>query len=363
MTDRTSPLYIVCSPCRGAGKTLLSRLLTEFHVLEDQRVAAYDLADEGPRLADFLPQLTTSADIGDIFGQMAFFEPLIAANDYTRIIDVGHRAFMRFFAVAEEIGLFEEARRRAIEPLILFLIDPADPKSPASWASIRRRFADQSLLAVRNRIEPRETWHCDPLPAESTPPVSLEIPLLRFSLKSLIDRKTSSFSELWRAAPTDLPAALQDELRDWLEIVFFQFRKLELTLKDLDLPTQIATPPSRRSRTPARSAGGVPYEVLNFAPKQLRGEAIPMDRSGDAIIGMLQSAGRQLRSAESRIDQLEMEMECVRNRAVRAESWLDLARKEIEEKLVGPAAATRLQIDDLDAWSSPQASSGGDVIE
>jgi len=80
MNDKTTPLYVVCSPCRGVGKTLVSRLLTEFYVLDRRPVAAYDLADEGPQLADYLPQFTTISDIGDIFGQMAFFERLIAAK-------------------------------------------------------------------------------------------------------------------------------------------------------------------------------------------------------------------------------------------------------------------------------------------
>ena len=71
MTDKTSPLYIVCSPYRCVGKTLVSRLLAEFYVLDDRPVAAYDLADEGPQLADYLPQFTTVADIGDIFGLRA----------------------------------------------------------------------------------------------------------------------------------------------------------------------------------------------------------------------------------------------------------------------------------------------------
>ena len=37
------------------GKTLLSRLLIEFHDVDDRPVAAFDLAEEGPRLADFMP--------------------------------------------------------------------------------------------------------------------------------------------------------------------------------------------------------------------------------------------------------------------------------------------------------------------
>jgi hypothetical protein len=40
MNDKTTPLYVVCSPCRGVGKTLVSRLLTEFYVLDRRPVAA-----------------------------------------------------------------------------------------------------------------------------------------------------------------------------------------------------------------------------------------------------------------------------------------------------------------------------------
>ena len=99
MTDQTTPLYVVCSPCRRVGKTLVSRLLTEFYVVDDRPVAAFDLADEGPQLADYLPDITTIADIGDTRGQMAVFERLIADNEGARIIDLSHRVFKNFFTV------------------------------------------------------------------------------------------------------------------------------------------------------------------------------------------------------------------------------------------------------------------------
>jgi hypothetical protein len=99
MTGKTTPLYVVCSPRRCVGKTLVSRLLTEFYVIDDRPVAAFDLADEGPQLADYLPEITTIADIGDTRGQMAFFEGLIADNDGAKIIDLAHRAFDTFFTV------------------------------------------------------------------------------------------------------------------------------------------------------------------------------------------------------------------------------------------------------------------------
>ena len=96
MTGKTTPLYLVCSPCRCVGTTLVSRLLTEFYVVDDRPVAAFDLADEGPQLADYLPEFATIADIGDVRDQMALFDRLIAEKDTPRVIDVSHRAFQEF---------------------------------------------------------------------------------------------------------------------------------------------------------------------------------------------------------------------------------------------------------------------------
>ena len=55
----------------------------------------------------------------------------------------------------------------------------------------------------------------------------------------------------------------------------------------------------------------------------------------------------QLGAAEDRINRLETEIERVRYRAVRAESWLEQAQEEIEEKLIEPATAARSKLDDL----------------
>jgi hypothetical protein len=75
MSENPTPLYVVCSPRTRVGKTLVSRLLTEFYFVDDRHVAAFDLADEGPQLVDYLPEITTVVDIRDIRGQVAFFRP------------------------------------------------------------------------------------------------------------------------------------------------------------------------------------------------------------------------------------------------------------------------------------------------
>jgi hypothetical protein len=351
MNDKTSPLYVVCSPCRGVGKTLVSRLLTEFYVLDRRPVVAYDLADEGPQLADYLPQFTTISDIGDIFGQMAFFERLIADNDRrANVIDLSHRTFNSFFTVVEKIRFFEEARRRAIEPLILFIIDPG-PKSPKAYASLHR-LMEASLLPVWNRADPSAISDYHAPPDANAIPTSLEIPLLGFSLRALIDRQAFSFCEFTRAKPADLPDALDDELRDWVETVFFQFRKLELMLGCVAASTPVLA--LRRPRTIRRLSPPLPavrgepqrdarpgVQTRQSAPdrRTLRGpqfrqrrDGVPTEQCGGPIVEMLGS--------ELKIESIRSER---RSSASRTPSWL----KKIVEKLLKPATAARSKIDDL----------------
>jgi chromosome segregation ATPase len=102
-----------------------------------------------------------------------------------------------------------------------------------------------------------------------------------------------------------------------------------------------------------------PEQVLKFVPKeQPRSYAPLVEEAGEAIIAKIQKAAdlsnencdramklahklsMQLRAAEERINQLEAEIELFRNRAARAEGWLQTIQKEIEEKLITPRSAS-----------------------
>ena len=102
----------------------------------------------------------------------------------------------------------------------------------------------------------------------------------------------------------------------------------------------------------------VPEQVVKFEPKaRPRSYDTPLDEAGQAIIAKIQRAAElanencdramklahklsmQLRAAEDRVNQLEAEVEFLRDRAVRAEHWLQTIQKEIEEKLITPRSA------------------------
>ncbi len=220
-----SPIYIVCSPSRQVGKTLLARLLAEHYLAEGRPLAAVDLADEGPRLSDFLPDHTRIANIDDVQGQMQLFDGLLEDNTMVKVIDVSYRAFKSFFTVASKINLFAEARRRSIEPLILFLIDP-DPDTAKAYGWLRQRFKGTALLPVRNLLVAKGLPHGTTFAHASTIAVSLEIPVLSPATRSLVARERFSFAEMDRHASD----RAREELRTWLRRMRCQLREIELGL-------------------------------------------------------------------------------------------------------------------------------------
>jgi hypothetical protein len=93
-----------------------------------------------------------------------------------------------------------------------------------------------------------------------------------------------------------------------------------------------------------------PEEVRKFAPKRPRSDGDSMDESGQAVLAMLQKAADlsndncdramamahklsiQLRAAEERVRELELETRHYQDRAQRAEKWLIRIYNDIEER-------------------------------
>jgi hypothetical protein len=226
-----APLYVVCSPNRQVGKTMLARLLAEHYTADARPVAAFDLSDEAPGLADYLTRHVTIPSIQDTRGQVRFFDGLIETAKIPKIIDLSHREFANFFTIVDKIGLFEEAQRRAIEPLILFLID-SSPIAAKAYGLLRRRFAGISLLPVRNLTVAKGLPYCASFPHASRLVVSLEIAMLGPAARAFVEREKFSFLNLPKQASpyADMSARTRAELDAWFRRARFQFRELELSL-------------------------------------------------------------------------------------------------------------------------------------
>jgi hypothetical protein len=217
------PLYIIASPRPRVGKTLIARLLIEFIRASDRALIGYDLEPREPALAGHFPDLVSTVDIADTRGQMALFDRLITSPPRTTIIDLGYGSFDKFFAVMTEIGFVQAARRRLIEPIILFVSDPA-PATVRSYAELRRQLGTTAVVPVHNESVSVMFTKADFPPTRAEYGV-IRIPRLSPIVRGVIDRPSFSFG----AYMTERPGG-PTEIHGWIATIFTEFRELELRL-------------------------------------------------------------------------------------------------------------------------------------
>ena len=249
---RQGVLYIVVSPRPQVGKTFIARLLADFLRVERRAPRAFDLNPGGDALRDYLPAWTIAADIGDTRGQMALFDRLIEDDDSAKVVDVGHAAFERFFAIAGEIGFFDEARRHDVEPIVLFAADP-HRSAVAAYADLQRRFPDLVLVPVFNEmiLKGRNVREQYPFTREATVP--LLITMLAPLLKSQMEIASYSFADVHDRMPTEIPVALGYELQTWTRRIFVAFREIDLRLLLEQLRPSLAQSRTTAATSPERS--------------------------------------------------------------------------------------------------------------
>lgn len=227
MSVRT-PVFVVCSPLQRVGKTLLARLLAEFFIADGRRVECFDVDSDQPSLADYLPDCTTMSAIADTRGQMALFDRLIRGDETPKIVDLGRAAFERFFTVVAQVGLAEEARRRRIQVVVLFIASPG-PAATRAYAALLRWLPGIVLLPVHNEVLGRAMPR-DGYPAGGGAALALRIPLLAPGLHRIATQPSFSFSRFRAGDIQGMTGSYRHELESWIKRVFVEFRELELRL-------------------------------------------------------------------------------------------------------------------------------------
>lgn len=218
-----TPLYIVASPHPRVGKTLLARLLLEFFHSEKRQLLGYDLNPREPTFAGYFPRWVFTVDIADTRGQMELFDRLIADKPVSTVIDLGYGAFEQFFSVLGEIGFANEARRRGVETVVLFVSDRA-PVTVRAYGTLRRQLANVAFVPVHNESV-SVSFDKDDYPLPRPELRTITIPRLSPIVRGVVDRPSFSFSTYLVK-----PASGPTEIHDWVATIFNAFRDLELRL-------------------------------------------------------------------------------------------------------------------------------------
>ena len=216
---RATPVYIICSPRPLVGKTLLARLVSEFQLLKNGTVAAFDVNLKEPSLLEYLPKITETAEVDDTIGKMALMDRLIINDGIAKVIDLGFHAFDEFFKMTDEIGFMKEAARRGVSPIILFIGD-TDRVSARSYPMLQRQIPANALVAIDNEYVVRGE-----LPPAFAEGRVLHIAALPVFLKTYVDRLTFSFTDYLHHEKD-----ASTELHQWIRRNYFSFRELEMSL-------------------------------------------------------------------------------------------------------------------------------------
>ena len=217
---RQTPVYIVCSPRPLVGKTLVARLLSEFLLLKNGKVLAFDVNLKEPSLLEYLPDITETAEVDDTFGKMALMDRVIINDGVAKVIDLGFHAFDEFFEMTEEIGFVKEAVRRGIAPVVLFIGD-TDRVSARSYPVLQRQIPRTSLVTVDNEYIVRGE-----LPEAFTRQErSCTSGRCRRFSRPISTGSSFSFTEYLRHEKDT-----STELHQWIRRNYFSFRELELSL-------------------------------------------------------------------------------------------------------------------------------------
>ena len=214
-----TPVYIICSPRPLVGKTLIARILSEFLLLKNGTVAAFDINLKEPSLLDYLPRITETADVIDTYGKMQLMDRLIVNDGIAKVIDLGFHAFDEFFKMTEEIGFMKEAARRSVAPVILFVAD-TDRVSARAYPMLREQIPLKALITIDNEYVVRGE-----LPGDMSLGRVHRITALPSFLKTYVDRQTFSFTEYLRNERDS-----STELHQWIRRNYTNFRELELSL-------------------------------------------------------------------------------------------------------------------------------------
>jgi hypothetical protein len=215
----STPVYIICSPRPLVGKTLVARLLSEFLLLKNGTVVAFDINLKEPSLLEYLPRITETAEVDNTFGKMSLMDRLIIDDGVAKVIDLGFHAFDEFFKMCEEIGFMKEAARRGVAPVILFVAD-TDRVSARGYPILQQQIPATALITVDNEYVVRGE-----LPVAMAHGRILRIAALPAFLKTYIDRLTFSFTDYLRNEKDS-----STELHQWVRRNYLSFRELELSL-------------------------------------------------------------------------------------------------------------------------------------
>jgi hypothetical protein len=139
--------------------------------------------------------------------------------------------------VAYRIGLADEARKRGIAPVILFMMSPDRPAADA-YRQLGERFRHATLSPVHNEMLRPQQFRGKFQPA-GLGAAQMRLPALTPGLRRYVETPPFSFADTALANARNIPLDVHIELQRWLRKIHLEFRELDLRVLLSDLQASI----------------------------------------------------------------------------------------------------------------------------
>lgn len=222
---------VVASARARSGKTLLARLLAENFILGGQQPAIFDTDPVAAPLVARFPNDALALDIDRVTDQMALFDGLSTAAANSRILDLKHGSFRKFFDLMLESDYIREARANEIEPVVFHIAGP-DQEAFEQANELRLGIGDCPFVFVENAflgdIKP-SVRSSDAFRTLADLPTRMLIPALDPYFMELLEEPDVSLSEFIREPTMKMSPETRAAIRSWLVKVLAEiYRVLRL---------------------------------------------------------------------------------------------------------------------------------------
>jgi hypothetical protein len=227
--ERSTRVFICCSPHKRTGTTTTARLLTDYFIVNGRSFLGFDTDPHEPDYGVRFAPAVRIVDASKVQGQVAMFDRLLIPDETPKIVDVWHRSFEAFLETIDQIGFMDEARRTLIQPILLFHAD-ASAASLAAAQALARQWPDLCMAVVTNKgAAPLGQDGVDIL-AQFPSARRFVIGALDASSRAVFEAPDFSMAQFLLSPPSDISIVVGTALRAWVAPIFTQFRTFELQI-------------------------------------------------------------------------------------------------------------------------------------
>ena len=220
-------IAIVCSDRHRNGKTLLSRVLVDFLLLEGRDPFVLDLDFQEGTLRDFFPGRTALVDFSVIAGRMKVFDTILASPGRDYVIDLPGQQLKRFCDAVADLQFRPAARTAGFSFVTMFIVDE-DEDSLKAAADAEESLTPDLFVPVVNRF------------VGSALPSGIDSPVLIMEkidndLHAIITYRRFSFRAFLLGEESGVPFRLRSNLKTFLHTLMAGFREIGPALSLLKL--------------------------------------------------------------------------------------------------------------------------------